>query len=236
MGALPCRTAVVVTGGDAPDPSVTDRLPLDATVIAADSGLDHALALGLSVDRVIGDLDSVSPAGLRAAERAGLVIERHPAAKDATDLELALDAAARIADRIVLVGGSAGRLDHLLGTAMLLGSPAYAQADVVAYLGPATIHVVRSLAVRSAACGAEPAGTVLTGVPDELLTLLPLYGPAHGVVTSGLKYPLHSETLYPGSTRGVSNEFVETTAEVRLSEGVLLAVQPGPDEEESHDC
>jgi thiamine pyrophosphokinase len=233
MGALPCRsTAVVVTGGDPPDPSVVDRLPAGASVIAADSGLDHALALGLSVDRVVGDLDSVSPAGLLAAERAGLTIERHPAAKDATDLELALDTAARIAGHIVVVGGSAGRLDHLLGTALLLGRPTYAHADVVAYLGPATIHVVRSSAVRSGACGAEPEGTALTGVPDELLTLLPLYGPAYGVLTSGLKYPLHKETLYPGSTRGVSNEFVGTTAEVRLSEGVLLAIQPGFIEEE----
>jgi thiamine pyrophosphokinase len=219
MGALPCRTAIVVTGGDPPDPSVVDRLPAGATVIAADSGLDHALTLGLPVDLVIGDLDSVSPAGLLAAERAGLAIERHPAAKDATDLELALDAAARIAGRIVVVGGSAGRLDHLLGTALLLGSPAYANADVVAYLGPATIHIVRS-SVR------------LTGIPNELLTLLPLHGSAHGVVTNGLKYPLHKETLYPGSTRGVSNEFVGTAAEVRLSDGVLLTVQPGTIEEE----
>jgi thiamine pyrophosphokinase len=90
---------------------------------------------------------------------------------------------------------------------------------VVAYLGPATIHVVRS-------------AVSLTGIPDELLTLLPLYGPAHGVVTSGLKYPLHKETLHPGSTRGVSNEFVGTAAEVRLSGGVLLAIQPGQIEEE----
>jgi len=220
MGAPPRAVAIVVSGGDPPDPQVRERLPAGAIVIAADSGLDHALALGLSVDRVIGDLDSVSPAGLTAAERAGLAIERHPAAKDATDLELALDAAARIADRIVVVGGSAGRLDHLLGTALLLGRPAYEKADVVAYLGPATIHVVRS-SVR------------LRGIPDEFLTLLPLYGPARGVVTSGLKYPLHKEILYPGSTRGVSNEFVDTTAEVRLTEGVLLAIQPGMNEEEN---
>lgn len=219
MGAPPRAVAIVVTGGDPPDPRIRDRLPSDAIVLAADSGLDHALALGLSVDRVIGDLDSVSPAGIAAAERAGLAVERHPAAKDATDLELALDAATRIADRIVVVGGSAGRLDHLLGTALLLGSPAYENAELVAFLGPAVIQVVRS-SVR------------LTGVPDELLTLLPLHGPAHGVVTSGLKYPLHKETLYPGSTRGVSNEFVDTTARVRLSGGVLLAIQPGTVEEE----
>jgi thiamine pyrophosphokinase len=223
MGAPPCRAAgsarhaaaIVVTGGDPPYPTIRDRLPTDAIVIAADSGLDHAIALGLRVDRVIGDLDSVSPGALAAAERAGTRIERHPAAKDATDLELALDAARQVADRIVVVGGAAGRLDHLLGTALLLGSPAYADVEVLAHLGPATVHVVRGAAV-------------LTGAAGEQLSLLPLHGPAHGVVTAGLKYPLHKETLYPGSTRGVSNEFSETTAEVRLASGVLLVVAPGP--------
>ena len=208
-------TAIVVTGGDPPHPTVRDRLPTGATVIAADSGLDHAIALGLRVDRVVGDLDSVSPEALAAAARAGTRIDRYPAAKDATDLELALDAARRIADRIVVVGGAAGRLDHLLGTALLLGSPAYAEVEMVAYLGPARIQVVRSQAV-------------LAGTPGEQLSLLPLHGPAHGVSTAGLKYPLYKETLYPGSTRGVSNEFTETTAEVRLSSGVLLAVAAGP--------
>ena len=62
-------------------------------MIAADGGVDRALALGLHVDVAIGDFDSVTAAGLAAAEAAGARIERHPAAKDATDLELALDAA-----------------------------------------------------------------------------------------------------------------------------------------------
>ena len=79
---------------------------------------------------------------------------------------------------------------------------------------------------------------IMTGAREMLaeknvadISLLPLHGPAHGVVTAGLKYPLHKETLYPGSTRGVSNEFSEGTAEVRLSDGILLAVQPGPEED-----
>ena len=43
----------------APAPhGVVARLPADRYVIAADSGLDHALALGLPVDALIGDLDS----------------------------------------------------------------------------------------------------------------------------------------------------------------------------------
>ena len=63
--------------------------PADAFVIAADSGLEHAAALGLSVDVLVGDLDSASASAVRAAEAAGVRIERHAVDKEATDLELA---------------------------------------------------------------------------------------------------------------------------------------------------
>ena len=98
-------------------------VPGAATVIAADGGLDRATALGLEVDVVVGDLDSVSAGALAAAEAAGARVVRHPVAKDATDLELALDEAVRIGARRVLVVASAeGRLDHLLGSLLLLGA------------------------------------------------------------------------------------------------------------------
>src|SRR5690348_11873254 len=89
------RGALVFAGGDRPVPfdrSAT-ATATSGIVIAADSGLEHARALGVPVDLVVGDLDSVDPAVLDAAIADGVTVERHPAAKDATDLELALDAA-----------------------------------------------------------------------------------------------------------------------------------------------
>ncbi len=66
----------------------------------------------------------------------------------------------------------------------------------------------------------------LRGAPGELLTLVPLGGAADGVTTDGLEYPLRGETLAPGTTRGVSNVFLETEARVTLERGVLLAIRP----------
>src|SRR5690349_19765065 len=101
------ETVVVVAGGHSSVGRALE-LPEDAHVFAADSGVDLALALGLHVDRAIGDFDSVSAAGLAAVEAAGAVVERHPAAKDATDLELALDAAVALEPARIVVVGSAG--------------------------------------------------------------------------------------------------------------------------------
>lgn len=209
------ETAVVVAGGDpgpAPIPPAAGERTL---VVAADGGIDRALALGLHIDVAIGDFDSVSAAGLAAAELAGCRSERHPHAKDATDLELALDTAlaARPA-RILVVGSESGRLDHLLSSLLLIADPRYAACDVDALLGGSRVHVIH---------GAR----TLRGVPGELVSLLAVHGPAEGVVTEGLEYPLAGETLVPGTSRGVSNVLAAPEARVSLDRGVLLAIRPG---------
>ena len=201
---------VVVASGQGPAVSV----PAARLVVAADGGLDRAVSLGLAVDVVVGDLDSASPAALEHAEANGARIVRHPQAKDATDLELALDEAAALgASRVLVVGSDGGRLDHLLASLALLAADRYTALEIDALVGEAYVHVVR---------GARR----LHGAAGELVTLLPLGGPAAGVTTEGLEYPLAGETLAPGSTRGVSNLFVRDVALVTVASGVLLAIRP----------
>lgn len=209
-------TIVIFAGGARPvGRRVRSVVSAGTYVIAADGGADHAFALGVPIDLAIGDFDSISAEGLAALERNDVRVERHPAAKDATDLELALDTAAVLRpQRVVVVGGTGGRLDHVLGELSLLADDRYAEIEVDALLGQATVHVVRR-------------DRVLTGRVGELVSLFALHGPALGVVTDGLVYPLREETLLPGSTRGVSNLFAEPRARVALEGGVLLAVRPG---------
>ncbi len=213
-------TIIVVASGDA-GPDLRGRIPAAGTVIAADGGVDMALRLGLDVTAAVGDFDSVTPAGLAAVERSGARVERHPAEKDATDLELALAAAVALRpERVVVVGADDGRLDHLLGALLLLGDARWAEVELDALLGAATAHVVRT-------------ERTLHGEAGELVSLLPLHGQAEGVVTEGLAYPLHGETLEPGSSRGVSNVFAAPTARVSLARGVLVALRPGATTERS---
>src|SRR5262245_40938841 len=97
-------TIVIVGGGGPPTGGGVRQLAAaTGAVIAADSGLEPALKLGLDVAVVVGDMDSVDPAALTAAVKARIQVERHAEAKDATDLDLALDAAlARSPERIVV--------------------------------------------------------------------------------------------------------------------------------------
>jgi len=206
--------AVVFAGGDRPPRRAVDDLSDEAFVVAADSGVEHALALGWRVDLVVGDLDSADPAAIEGATAGGAVVERHPTDKDATDLELALEAVRdRGCERVVVVGGHGGRLDHFLANALLLASPAFSSLRVEARVGYADAVVVRDHAV-------------LHGRVGDLCSLLALGGPALGVRTEGLRFPLCGDDLLPGSTRGVSNELLEPVASVSLGDGVLLAVLP----------
>lgn len=206
---------IVVAGGGAV--LRRDDLQAGARVVAADEGLDSALAAGLRVDVAVGDFDSASGAALEAAEAAGTRVVRYSQAKDATDLELALEEAAALAPRrIFVIGIEGGRLDHLLAGLLLLGAERYARFEIDALLGSATAHVVRG-------------ERLLEGEPGELVSLLALHGPAEGVSTEGLAYPLRGETLLPGSSRGVSNVFTASEASVAITRGVLVAVRPGPE-------
>jgi thiamine pyrophosphokinase len=210
----PASVALVFAGGDPVDAAVAARLPDGVFTVAADSGLEHALALGRKVDLVVGDFDSADPAAVDAAVAAGAEVRRYPAEKDQGDLELAVRAACDSgATQVIVVGGSGGRLDHLLANALLLASPSFDDIDVEALLDDTRITVIR----RDAR---------LSGSPGDLCSLLAAGGPARRVRTMGLRYPLDHEDLLPGSTRGLSNQLSEPVATISLEQGTLLAVQP----------
>jgi thiamine pyrophosphokinase len=214
------RTAVIVIGGGTPDERVCAEFPVDHSVIAADSGLDAARELGLTVDLLVGDLDSVSRAGLAEAEAAGTAVERHPAAKDATDTELAIDAALRDGcDHLIGVSGGPRtddpRLDHELGGLLAFARPDLAGVRVELWWGSTHLEVLHG-----------PATATLRGRPGDTVSLLPLHGPASGIVTHGLRFPLRSEELPPGSSRGLSNVVDDAPATVQVATGVLLVIHP----------
>jgi thiamine pyrophosphokinase len=208
-GAM-ARTAIVVCAGG-PARADLPEVPQDAVVIAADGGILEAERLGLHVDLLVGDLDSAPADAVARAPR----VERHPVDKDASDLELAVAAAvAAEARRIVVVGGDGGRLDHLLGNAFLLASDRWADVEIDAVLGDARIWVVRD-------------ERTIEGRPGELISLYAVGGPARGVTTTGLRWSLSDSELLPGSSLGLSNEFVDPRATVRVREGVVLSIRPG---------
>ena len=101
---------LVVDGG--PNSPVMPSIPSPTLVIAADKGFEHARALGLSVDVVVGDFDSLSSEQVENIDP-GVTLEQHDVDKDESDL-LAIGFAYRVgAEHIDIITGGSGRLDHL---------------------------------------------------------------------------------------------------------------------------
>jgi thiamine pyrophosphokinase len=213
--------AIVVAGGAVPEHAAIDAAwpgwrDGRCLVVAADGGAYGAAQLGLRVDELVGDLDSIAADDLAALETSGVRIEAWPRDKDASDSELAMHAALRHRPgRIVILGALGGpRPDHALANVGLLGLAELAGSDVVLLDGVSRIRLVRG-----------PADMTLAGRVGDLVSLLPTDGDVASVRTDGLAYPLADEPLLAGSTRGLSNVRTSTTARVRVASGRLLVIE-----------
>jgi thiamine pyrophosphokinase len=210
---------VVITGAAPLDARAVAAVPVGAVLIAADGGLDHALAAGLTPSVLIGDLDSISPDGLAwAKEHAEVIV--HPADKGATDTELAVTHAAALRpQRLVLLAGRAEqeRLDHLVTTLGSLGAPSVAGIGALeAWWGRDHLHVVHG-----------PGRVELDLVPGTTFSVLAMHGPCGGVTVTGARWPLVDHALAPLVGLGVSNEAEARPVSVSVATGILTVVVPG---------
>ena len=192
---------------------VAAPLPGDL-VFAADGGARHCLALGIIPAVVVGDFDSLEPAELAVLERNGAEVVRHPARKDFTDLELAIQLAVeRGMQEIQVLGALGARWDQTLANLLLPAAVALQGVRISLVDGPQEILLIR-------------AGETLEirGRPGDIVSLIPLNEDAAGISTAGLEYPLAGEPLYFGRTRGISNVLSAESGRVSLESGLLLCV------------
>ena len=207
--------AVVFVNGEIADYSATARwLHRDDYRIAADGGARHMEALGLSPNVIVGDLDSIDQGLLAKLREEGAAVERHPAAKAATDLELAIARAVNDgATEILLIGALGGRLDQTLANLLILAQKNWNVPLAVAE-GDQLARVLRG-----------PQLLTLTGPTGGYVSAVALTEEVTGVTYRGLEYPLVNATLRLGSTRGVSNTLASSPAQISIETGILLVIQ-----------
>ena len=179
-------------------------------VIAADGGARHCLMNGIRPAAVIGDLDSLESSELDALEGGGAQVFTYPSRKNHTDLELALEYALKFQPQEVLIlAGLGGRWDQAIANILLAATSHAPRIRLVD--GPQEFYFLHG--------GGK---LEIQGRRDEIVSLIPLGGDAHGIVTEGLEYPLKEESLLFGSTRGISNVMLGDKATITLAEGFLL--------------
>ena len=196
--------ATLVGGARVSPYDVEACLALAPHLVAADSGADRLLSLGLRPVSVIGDMDSLSTAGQAAL---GPLVHR-VAEQETTDFEKCLT---RIAAPLVLaVGFAGGRADHALAVFNALVRHPARRCIVVGAQDVATL---------------APPHLLLPLAGGERVSLFPM-APVAGAST-GLHWPIHGIDFAPGGPIGTSNR---AEGPVSLSFGApgMLLILPRP--------
>lgn len=209
------KCGIVVAGGTV-DPRLPELLKAhgsEVVSIGVDRGISIFLKAGLDADYYLGDLDSIDPEDIPAipAER----LQKFPAEKNASDLELALELCVDLGLSQVEVYGATGtRWDHSFSNLLMLK------------------HFY-DLGLRVILVNEKNRAMVLSShqiIPKEevesyrYLSILPIS--MEGILVSevGVKYPLDHEHLQFGQTRGISNESLGVDVEIDVIEGVALLI------------
>ena len=200
---------LLLLGGDGPSREiVAPYLCGIAAVVAADSGFDLALELGLQPDLVVGDFDSV----IHRRELDALPpqrVRRVAADKSLTDAELGLQALEELGCRRVIVAGAgAGRFDHQLAVLGLF------ERD-------RRLRVWLTAAEHMEAI----AGTAhFSGHRHSTVSLFPLSAEVSGLASRGLRWPLDGLCFQRGFA-SVSNVVVTDEWQVTVGRGRMLLIR-----------
>lgn len=209
----PVQRIVILANGELLQKEyVLSHLQEDDFIIAANGGTRLAYLLQRMPALVVGDSDSL-PGHLQVWLKSHEVpVKKHPVEKDETDLELAIRYAITLKPKkILFLGLTGGRTDHMLANFALLGT--------VAAHGIAVEVIVNREHIFTVA-----GQFTLNGNIGETISLIPWGGTVYGITTTGLKWELQNEDLPFGSARGISNILIKSTIEITVEQGLLLVI------------
>ncbi len=183
--------------------------PENYYVICADGGYEKAKQAGIRPDLIIGDFDSCT--GTPAAD--DIPVLTLPTEKDDTDTGHSLSyAISEGFTDITIFGGLGGRFDHTI----------------------ANVQNIAGACVQGAAVRLVSRNNIFTVIRDSEITIpkkegwklsvFSLSDICEGVTLSGVYYLLDDYTLTNTFPLGVSNEFDEEEAFIRVRHGILLIV------------
>lgn len=224
-------TGYVFCGGDISDallPLVLRRISLEKGnserkpyVIAADRGLVCLDGCGVEPDLVVGDFDS-APSGFIDDYRT-----RHPKAeirsyspeKDFTDSEIGARAAVDAGcSKIVMIGATGSRLDHVLGNLQVLDylMEAGVWGEILDLCNRITIH------------GGARGGQFSIRKEEQwgkYVSLFAFGGDVEGLTLTGFHYNVKNFRLSSVGSRAVSNEIDACEGTISFRKGKLLVIE-----------
>ncbi len=199
-----------IYGGGEIHAKLIEEKPQDGDiVICADGGYSNAKELGVHINVLVGDFDSLGAIPQDVDE-----IVRVPERKNETDVQLAVRAAIeRGADDIVIVGSTDGRLDHTLSLLYIL-------EDLWDKKIPA--HIVNG---KNRVRYIRDNGTIIVRSKYKYFSVISLDKKAKGVTIEGGEYPLTKKDIDRGFQYAVSNEITKNAAMISVKKGAIYVIE-----------
>ncbi len=216
------RSCLIVTGGNIDLAFTRSFLRTESfeKVIAADRALDALQKLDMIPDYIVGDMDSASEEAREYYRQYPYIVwDLRSPEKNETDTELARDRALTLGfKRIVILGATGGRIDHLLSNIDALYG--CLMSGVEAYIVDEQNRISLTDGVKT--FRKEDRW-------GKYVSFIPFSGEVKDVTLTGFKYPLSGHTLRRGEDPGlcISNEIVKERAKVKITGGVLICVESG---------
>ena len=214
------KDTIIVSGGNIHKDFALDFLKKNKTentcLIAADRGVEFFMGTDLEPDVAVGDFDSISAEGAKYMETLKHTeIRRLKPEKDDSDTQSAANyAIEQGTERIMILGATGNRIDHLMANFGLLMLGKTKQVQIVLVDAYNYMSLIES-------------GMILKKEEQfgKYVSFFPIEGEVTGLTLKGFKYPLNSYTLkVEDSGLTVSNEISDPEAEVTFETGELLMI------------
>lgn len=183
------------------------KIPDDAFIIAADSGIVHLKGFNVSPNIIMGDFDSCDvPNGYNCE------IVRFKPEKDDTDLMIAVKKALSLGyENVFLLGATGGRFDHTIASLQTL-EYLYEHGAYGAIFDENSAVYIQNIGKRSYKADKSCYFSVFSLTDRSVVSI------------KGTKYELQSSVITRSFPIGVSNEFIDEQAEIEVSSGKLLII------------
>ena len=214
------KDTIIVSGGNIQKDFALDFLKKNRTehtcIIAADRGVEFFMGTDLKPDIAVGDFDSLSKEGEAYMETlTNTEILRLKPEKDDSDTQSAVNYAIEYgAGKIIILGATGNRIDHLMANFGLLMLGKMRQVQIILVDAYNYMTLIES-------------GTTLKKEEQfgKYVSFFPIEGEVTGLTLKGFKYPLGGHYLkVEDSGLTVSNEISDAEAEVTFESGSLLMI------------
>ncbi len=187
--------------------------------IAVDKGAEAAVQLGLGIDLLLGDFDSLDGKLLEKLRKTAGDVREYGPEKDETDTFIAIKAAMELApEEIYILGATGSRADHTFTSLMNILYAKEKSVDVFAVDKYNKIYAA--------------AGDICIEKKDQHgdHVSLAVVTDSARISLKGLKYELDNETVKRGSSLCQSNEIIEDKARISVKDGMALIFESKDEE------